>query len=61
MRHWLKDEDLAGVRDPESLSKLPEAERKDWQMLWEEVEALRGKKLAQLPKQAGSRSPMKNQ
>jgi serine/threonine-protein kinase len=32
--------DLAGVRDPEALTKLPETERKDWQTLWAEVDAL---------------------
>jgi hypothetical protein len=29
------------VRGPEALAKLPQAERKGWQKLWEEVEALR--------------------
>jgi tetratricopeptide (TPR) repeat protein len=41
MRHWLADTDLAGVRGAEALKRLPEAERADWQRLWEEVEALR--------------------
>ena len=41
MQHWLQDADFAGVRDSESLARLPEAERKDWHKLWEEVEALR--------------------
>jgi serine/threonine-protein kinase len=41
MQHWLKDTDFAGVRGPESLARLPEAERKEWLKLWEEVEALR--------------------
>jgi serine/threonine protein kinase/Flp pilus assembly protein TadD len=41
MQHWLKDTDFAGVRGPESLTRLPETERKEWQKLWEEVEALR--------------------
>jgi serine/threonine protein kinase/Flp pilus assembly protein TadD len=40
MRHWQQDKDFAGVRG-DSLSKLPEAERHNWQRLWEEVEALR--------------------
>jgi hypothetical protein len=26
MQHWLKDDDFAGVRGPEALGKLPEAE-----------------------------------
>jgi tetratricopeptide (TPR) repeat protein len=41
MQHWLKDNDFAGVRGPEAMARLPEAERKEWQKLWEEVEALR--------------------
>jgi hypothetical protein len=41
MQHWLGDADFAGVRGPESLGKLPEAERQEWQKLWQEVEALR--------------------
>jgi hypothetical protein len=41
MQHWLEDGDLAGVRAAESLARLPEAERQDWQKLWKEVEALR--------------------
>ncbi len=41
MQHWLEDTDFAGVRGPAALAKLPEAERPDWQKLWQEVEALR--------------------
>jgi len=41
MQHWLQDTDFAGVRGAEALARLPEAERKEWQKLWEEVEALR--------------------
>ena len=41
MQHWLQDGDFAGMRGAQSLAKLPEAERKEWQILWEEVEALR--------------------
>ena len=40
MQHWLDNKDFAGVRG-DALAKLPEAERKDWQKLWEDVEALR--------------------
>jgi serine/threonine-protein kinase len=31
---------LAGVRDPAALARLPEAERQEWQALWQEVEGL---------------------
>jgi tetratricopeptide (TPR) repeat protein/serine/threonine protein kinase len=41
MQHWLKDTDFTGVRGPDALPRLTEAERKEWQKLWEEVEALR--------------------
>jgi hypothetical protein len=41
MRHWLKDDDFAGVRGAKSLARLPKADRKEWQKLWEEVETLR--------------------
>ncbi len=41
MQHWQGDTDFNGVRGAEALAKLPEAERGDWQRLWEEVAALR--------------------
>ena len=34
---WKMQPDLAGVRDPDALARLPEAERKDWQALWADV------------------------
>jgi serine/threonine-protein kinase len=37
MRHWQQDADLAGVRAPQALAKLPEAERQAWQKLWADV------------------------
>ncbi len=40
LRFWLADPDLAGIRDAVALAKLPEAERKEWQALWTDVEAL---------------------
>jgi tetratricopeptide (TPR) repeat protein len=40
LQHWLGDSDFAGVRDPEALAKLPEAERQDWQKLWADVQEL---------------------
>jgi tetratricopeptide (TPR) repeat protein/serine/threonine protein kinase len=41
MQHWQQDADFAGVRGAEALTKLPEAERLEWQKLWADVEALR--------------------
>jgi serine/threonine-protein kinase len=40
LQHWKVCPDLASIRDPEARKKLPEAERKEWQALWEEAEAL---------------------
>jgi tetratricopeptide (TPR) repeat protein len=37
LQHWQVDADLAGVRGPEALAKLPEAERQPWQKLWQDV------------------------
>jgi serine/threonine-protein kinase len=37
LRHWLADPDFAGVRGPEALAKLPEAERQAWQKLWNDI------------------------
>jgi tetratricopeptide (TPR) repeat protein len=41
LEHWRRDTDLAGVRDPEAIAKLPEEEGGEWRALWEHVEALR--------------------
>jgi hypothetical protein len=40
LRHWQEDPDLATVRDPASLAKLPQAEREAWQKLWGDLAAL---------------------
>jgi hypothetical protein len=40
MQHWQGTPDLAGVRGPKALSRLPEVERPEWQKLWEAVSAL---------------------
>src|SRR5262249_55582673 len=40
IRHWKICPDFAPVRDPNARKNLPDAERKEWQVLWEEVEAL---------------------
>src|SRR5207249_340356 len=38
--HWQKDTDLAAVRNPDALGKLPEAEQVAWMNLWAGVDAL---------------------
>ena len=40
LEHWRQDDDLAGLRDPAALKKLPDDEREAWQALWAEVGAL---------------------
>jgi tetratricopeptide (TPR) repeat protein len=56
MRHWLQDADFAGVRGPEALARLPEAERAPWQKFWQEVESLR-ERAAGKPAAAGPARP----
>ena len=43
MRLWHADPDLAGVREPDALAKLPEEERRAWRRLWSDVAALLGR------------------
>jgi serine/threonine protein kinase/tetratricopeptide (TPR) repeat protein len=40
MQYWKTDKDLSGVRDAAALAKLPDTERREWQMLWDDVDAL---------------------
>jgi tetratricopeptide (TPR) repeat protein len=35
--YWQKDSDLAGVREPAALAKLPQAEQSRWSELWKRV------------------------
>jgi serine/threonine-protein kinase len=43
MQRWLTDRDLAGVRGKAALARLPDNERKQWQRLWSDVDALLGR------------------
>ena len=43
LQHWKTDSDLAGVREPARLAKLPDEERKAWKALWAEVDAMLAK------------------
>jgi serine/threonine-protein kinase len=45
LKHWQNDTDLAGVRDPKALEKLPADEQDAWRKLWADA--------AELLKQAG--------
>jgi tetratricopeptide (TPR) repeat protein len=40
LAHWRRDADLAGVREPAALAKLPADERREWEKLWADVAAL---------------------
>jgi hypothetical protein len=44
LKYWQKDVDLASVCDFEAVAKLPDADWKDWQALWAEVDDLLGDK-----------------
>ncbi len=46
MRHWLRDADLASVRDPERLAALPPEERERWEAFWADVRATLAKATA---------------
>ena len=39
LARWREDPDLAGLRDPAALNKLPPAERQECRTLWNEIEA----------------------
>ena len=39
LRNWQNDPDLAAVRDPKELAKLPEPERQQWHAFWADVDA----------------------
>ncbi len=41
MKRWQADPDLNGVRGTDALAKLPQAERRSWQDLWNDVATLR--------------------
>ncbi len=36
-----QDKDFKGVRDPDALAALPEAERQQWQNLWRDIDTLK--------------------
>jgi hypothetical protein len=43
LEHWQVDPDLAGLRDPEALDRLPPAERQKCRTLWKDVDAVRNR------------------
>jgi serine/threonine-protein kinase len=60
MEHWLEDPDFAGVRGPEALARLPEAERQAWQKLWVDVADTLARAQGKAPPEpkAGSKIPL---
>jgi serine/threonine-protein kinase len=40
LTHWRSDPDLASVREPQALDRLPNNERAAWQALWRDVDEL---------------------
>jgi hypothetical protein len=40
LTHWKKDSDLASVRDPAWLAVMPPADRRAWEALWGDVDAV---------------------
>jgi hypothetical protein len=47
LRQWQAEPDLAPLRDPAELAKLPPEERAACRRLWDEVEALRARALGE--------------
>jgi hypothetical protein len=60
LQNWLADKDLASVRDPLPVGRLPPDERDAWNRLWTEVRALRDETAPRStgsPRQPGSSAP----
>ena len=41
LAHWVKDADLASVREPARRAWMPAPDRDRWEKFWAEVEAVR--------------------
>jgi hypothetical protein len=54
LQHWLDDPHLVGLRDPDALAKLPEAERQPWQRLWNDVTDLLSRTQRETPSEKKS-------
>jgi hypothetical protein len=50
LQDWLWDSPFAGVRGPDALARLPEAERQAWQQLWADVAATLARAVGMLPR-----------
>jgi hypothetical protein len=50
MQRWLEDPEFAGVRGPDALARLPEAERQAWQRLWADIADTLARAVDRLPR-----------
>jgi hypothetical protein len=50
LHHWQRDLDLAGIRNPAALAKLPAEEQQACRQLWQDVAALLQQAATQNPK-----------
>jgi Flp pilus assembly protein TadD len=50
LQHWKADPDLAGLREPEALARLPKDEQKACRALWAEVDGLLAKTRQKTPR-----------
>ena len=57
VQRWLVDPYFAGVREPDALGRLPEAERLAWQKLWADVADTLTRAEGTTPPETGSVSP----
>jgi hypothetical protein len=59
LRYWLEDPHFAGVRGPDALARLPEAERQAWRRLWADVADTRARAEGTTPPEpkAGDKIP----
>jgi hypothetical protein len=60
LQHWLEGPDFAGVRGPEALARLPEAERQAWQKLWTDIADTLDRAVEMFSRalKAGSKTPL---
>jgi hypothetical protein len=50
LQDWLWDSPFAGVRGPDALARLPQAERQAWQQLWTDVADTLARAVERLPR-----------
>jgi hypothetical protein len=60
VQDWLWDTHFAGVRGPDALARLPEAERQAWHKLWADIAGTlaRAERTTSPEQRAGSKIPL---